>query len=91
MRFKKGVVFKIMEFVVGEYDVVVIGVGYVGIEVVFVFVWFGFKIIIFVINLDLIGNMLCNLSIGGIGKGYLVCEIDVFGGEMGKVVDVIVI
>ncbi len=87
MRFKKGVVFKIMEFVAGEYDVAVIGAGHAGIEAALASARLGLKTIIFAINLDSIGNMPCNPSIGGTGKGHLVREIDALGGEMGKAAD----
>lgn len=69
------------------YDVIVIGGGYVGIEVVLVVVCSGVCILLLIYNVEIIGVMSCNLVIGGIGKGYLVKEIDVFGGVMVYVVD----
>ncbi|WAM36239.1 tRNA uridine-5-carboxymethylaminomethyl(34) synthesis enzyme MnmG [Caldicellulosiruptor acetigenus] len=76
-----------MEFVAGEYDVAVIGAGHAGIEAALASARLGLKTIIFAINLDSIGNMPCNPSIGGTGKGHLVREIDALGGEMGKAAD----
>lgn len=69
------------------YDVIVIGGGYVGIEVVLVVVCIGVCILLLIYNIEMVGVMSCNLVIGGIGKGYLVKEIDVLGGVMVYVVD----
>lgn len=80
-----------MVFDGGSYDVIVVGVGYVGVELVLVVVCMGFKILMIIINLDMVVFMFCNLFIGGLVKGYVVCEIDVFGGEMGWNIDKIFI
>lgn len=58
-----------IKFEVGKYDVIVVGVGYVGCEVVLVIVRMGYKILIIIMFLDFIVLMFCNLLIGGIGKG----------------------
>lgn len=76
-----------MEFVAGEYDVAVVGAGHAGCEAALASARLGLKTIVFAINLDSIGNMPCNPSIGGTGKGHLVREIDALGGEMGKAAD----
>lgn len=74
-------------FIAGEYDVVVIGAGHAGCEAALAAARLGKKTAIFSINLDSIGNMPCNPSIGGTAKGHLVREIDALGGEMGKAAD----
>ena len=76
-----------MEYFGKEYDVAVIGAGHAGIEAGLASARLGSKTIVFTINLDWIGNMPCNPSIGGTSKGHLVREIDALGGEMGKAAD----
>ena len=76
-----------MEYFAKEYDVAVIGAGHAGIEAALASARLGAKTIIFAINLDSVGNLPCNPSIGGTSKGHLVREIDALGGEMGKAAD----
>lgn len=76
-----------MEYFSESYDVAVIGAGHAGIEAGLASARLGCKTAVFTINLDWIGNMPCNPSIGGTSKGHLVCEIDALGGEMGKAAD----
>ncbi len=71
----------------GQYDIAVIGAGHAGIEAGLAAARLGKKTIVFTINLDAVGNMPCNPSIGGTAKGHLVREIDALGGEMGRVAD----
>ena len=68
-------------------DIVVIGAGHAGIEAALASARIGTDVIIFTTNLDAIGNMPCNPSIGGSAKGHLVFEIDALGGEMGRAAD----
>lgn len=76
-----------MEYFAGKYDVIIIGAGHAGIEAALASARLGVKTAVFTINLDWVGNMPCNPSIGGTSKGHLVREIDALGGEMGKAAD----
>lgn len=70
-----------------DADVIVIGSGHAGIEAALASARQGCKTLMFTINLDNIGLMPCNPSIGGPAKGQIVGEIDALGGEMGKAAD----
>ena len=76
-----------MKYFADTYDVIVIGAGHAGIEAGLASARLGCKTAVFTINLDWIGNMPCNPSIGGTSKGHLVREIDALGGEMGRMAD----
>lgn len=76
-----------MSFLAGEYDICVVGAGHAGAEAALAAAKLGFRTAVFAINLDSIGNMPCNPSIGGTSKGQLVREIDALGGIMGKMAD----
>ena len=76
-----------MEYFAKQYDMIVIGAGHAGIEAALAGARLGCKSAIFTINLDSVGNMPCNPSIGGTSKGHLVREIDALGGEMGIAAD----
>lgn len=76
-----------MKFEAGQFEVAVIGAGHAGIEAALAAARLGCRTAIFTMNLDAIGNMPCNPSIGGTAKGHLVREIDALGGEMGKAAD----
>ncbi len=76
-----------MTYFAGQYDVIVIGAGHAGIEAALASARLGVSTAVFTVNLDWVGNMPCNPSIGGTSKGHLVREIDALGGEMGKAAD----
>ncbi len=84
---KGGVRGIVMEYFAKEYDIAVIGAGHAGIEAALASARLGASTVIFTINMDWVGNLPCNPSIGGTSKGHLVREIDALGGEMGKAAD----
>lgn len=76
-----------MRYHAGDYDLAVVGAGHAGLEAALAGARLGVKTVLFTINLDGLGNMPCNPSIGGTAKGHLVREIDALGGEMGRAAD----
>ncbi|MDY3298435.1 FAD-dependent oxidoreductase, partial [Selenomonas sp.] len=72
-----------MQFVAGQYDVIVIGAGHAGVEAALAAARMGQKTLLATLSMDNIALMPCNPSVGGPAKGHLVREVDALGGEMG--------
>ena len=65
------------------YDVIVVGAGHAGCEAGLASARLGKKTLVLATNLDTVGYLACNPSVGGTAKGNIVKEIDALGGEMG--------
>ncbi|MDR2479752.1 MAG: tRNA uridine-5-carboxymethylaminomethyl(34) synthesis enzyme MnmG [Treponema sp.] len=74
-----------------DYDCIVIGGGHAGIEASLAAARLGFSTLLITQDPGRIGALSCNPAVGGLSKGNLVREVDALGGEMGKLIDAVMI
>ncbi len=70
-----------------EFDIIVVGGGHAGIEAALAGANLGYRVAVITMNLDTIGQLSCNPSMGGPAKGHLIREIDALGGQIARAAD----
>ncbi len=70
-----------------DFDIIVVGGGHAGLEACTVSARLGMKTLLITNDISKVSYMSCNPSIGGLGKGHMVKDLDVLGGLMGQVAD----
>ena len=70
-----------------KFDIIVIGGGHAGIEAALVAARMAHSVLLVTLDIEKIGQMSCNPSVGGLAKGHLVKEVDVLGGGIGLLAD----
>ncbi|MEI6122344.1 MAG: tRNA uridine-5-carboxymethylaminomethyl(34) synthesis enzyme MnmG [Bacteroidota bacterium] len=70
-----------------KYDIIVVGAGHAGCEAASAAATLGSSVLLITMNLNLIAQMSCNPSIGGVAKGQIIREIDALGGMTGIITD----
>jgi len=71
-----------------HYDIIIVGAGHAGVEAAYAASKMNLSILLLTHKLDTVGDLACNPSVGGVGKGHLVKEIDALGGCIGMFSDV---